>query len=339
LRLKGNGAKVEAQIAVQKEEIIDLQTGGDHIIAQGESLHQIANLYRVTLSDLIRLNNIEDPSRIMPGTKLAIPGKSSLNGSVSTASNVKVVAIQNKIAKNNANPVSTVVSVVEAPAVVPVQQDPVAASIRERWPKSELLNPFDLVATHKVMPNFVEPNQDHLSLVTNDITKSYDFSVKILGQGIARITVEIDETPGHLAEWAGVGLTAIRRLNGLGLKNSINVGEKLDLPLNEKSLVAFNTKRLEYHLSLEEDFFANYRVTGVRTHIVKRGDILTALLMREQIPVWLYRKYQKDTTSEKIFVGQELSIPLVESISTQTNFMEQNFNPSDIGEDENRATP
>ncbi len=45
-----------------------------HIVERGESLSYIADLYGVTLEDIIALNDIQNPNRIQPGRQLLIPG-------------------------------------------------------------------------------------------------------------------------------------------------------------------------------------------------------------------------------------------------------------------------
>jgi LysM repeat protein len=45
-----------------------------HIVQRGESLSYIADLYDVTLEDIIALNNIQNPNRIQLGRELLIPG-------------------------------------------------------------------------------------------------------------------------------------------------------------------------------------------------------------------------------------------------------------------------
>ena len=44
-----------------------------HIVEQGESLSIIAKKYGVSLEDIIKLNNIENPDLIVVGQKLYIP--------------------------------------------------------------------------------------------------------------------------------------------------------------------------------------------------------------------------------------------------------------------------
>ncbi|HTL12765.1 MAG TPA: transglycosylase SLT domain-containing protein, partial [Bdellovibrionota bacterium] len=51
----------------------NLKSGGMHIVSRGESLFEIARMYRVSMADMIMLNQIENPSRVRPGTRLRIP--------------------------------------------------------------------------------------------------------------------------------------------------------------------------------------------------------------------------------------------------------------------------
>ena len=45
-----------------------------HVVQNGESITYIANLYGVTVGDILALNNIKNPNRIHPGDELLIPG-------------------------------------------------------------------------------------------------------------------------------------------------------------------------------------------------------------------------------------------------------------------------
>ncbi|MBN1520859.1 MAG: M23 family metallopeptidase [Spirochaetales bacterium] len=49
-----------------------------HVVAKGETLYAIARRYDVKLDELIALNGIKDPAKVMPGTRLEIPGATAL---------------------------------------------------------------------------------------------------------------------------------------------------------------------------------------------------------------------------------------------------------------------
>lgn len=46
-----------------------------HVVQKGESAWAICQKYGVTLEDLVALNELQDPSRLMPGDQLLIPGE------------------------------------------------------------------------------------------------------------------------------------------------------------------------------------------------------------------------------------------------------------------------
>lgn len=48
--------------------------GVDHEIKKGQTLWRISRVYRVKLDTLLEVNDIEDPTEILPGTKITIPG-------------------------------------------------------------------------------------------------------------------------------------------------------------------------------------------------------------------------------------------------------------------------
>jgi LysM repeat protein len=45
-----------------------------HVVGRGESLNYIANLYGVTLEDVLAINDIPNPNRIQVGQEILIPG-------------------------------------------------------------------------------------------------------------------------------------------------------------------------------------------------------------------------------------------------------------------------
>ena len=49
--------------------------GGAHTMAKGDTLYRLSSQYGVSVSSLIKANNIKDPSKLREGTKLVIPAK------------------------------------------------------------------------------------------------------------------------------------------------------------------------------------------------------------------------------------------------------------------------
>jgi len=51
------------------------QKGAYHIVQKGETLYRISKTYGVSLEEIIKINGIEDPSRVSIGQRIIIPGR------------------------------------------------------------------------------------------------------------------------------------------------------------------------------------------------------------------------------------------------------------------------
>jgi hypothetical protein len=131
--------------------------------------------------------------------------------------------------------------------------------------------------------------------------------------GTARIRVEVEETLGHYADWLGIPTSRIRRLNRLW-RGAIKVNQSIRIPASEDSLKRFKAKRLEYHMALEEDFYSQYQVVSVRVRRVTYGENLWTICNNEkEIPLWLFKKYNRDMNIEKIRINTKIRVPIIKS--------------------------
>ena len=127
------------------------------------------------------------------------------------------------------------------------------------------------------------------------------------------ILVEIEETLGHYAEWAGVRARDLRRLNNLQYGQPIRFGQKLKIPLHRVTKEEFEETRFEYHKELAEDFFAAYRIDTVQYYSIKKGDNIWTLSREEfDLPLWLIRRYNSKVDLTSLMPSQDLRIPVVE---------------------------
>ncbi|HPT83714.1 MAG TPA: peptidoglycan DD-metalloendopeptidase family protein [Limnochordia bacterium] len=76
--ISANELKNPNMLAVGQELNILSVQGVLHKVATGESLWEISQRYQVPMEEITRVNNITDPARIMPNTKLIIPGATQL---------------------------------------------------------------------------------------------------------------------------------------------------------------------------------------------------------------------------------------------------------------------
>ncbi len=74
----------------------------------------------------------------------------------------------------------------------------------------------------------------------------------------------------------------------------------------------FERRRLAYHHTLQEEYFAAFEVTGTRTHTLRPGDSLWYLAERKyQVPIWLIRQYNPDVDFAELQAGKRLTIPVL----------------------------
>jgi len=271
----------------------DLKLGHVHVIGRGESLYSLSKMYRVSIQSLIQFNQIVNPSRIYPGMKLKIP------------SNNKIVV--------KAKPRPTPKPITDHPMLrsdLHVEKNPLVSQFNKY--QQLLGDMFSSVKNDEVdesRENFVieDSYNPEISLDT------YKLSVNEIRKGLYEIYVEPEETLGHYGEWASIKTQRVRDVNRMSYRSHIRLGQKLRIPSSD--IENFNKERLEFHLSLQEDFYTNFKVVGVNPYIVKRGMTLSKILEDNNLPHWLLRKVQKDPSSiDRLSAGQEILIPEIEEI-------------------------
>jgi len=127
-----------------------------------------------------------------------------------------------------------------------------------------------------------------------------------------RITVQADETLGHYADWLEIPTSQLRRINGIRYGTPVGIGRATKLDFSVVSREEFERRRLEYHHTLQEEFFDAYEVVGTDTHRLQRGDTLWELAERRfRVPVWLLRQYNPTLDFSALQAGARLSVPRI----------------------------
>ena len=66
-------------------------------------------------------------------------------------------------------------------------------------------------------------------------------------------------------------------------------------------------------MAIEEDFYGRYKVADVKQKTVKHGENLCDLCNgQDQLPLWLFKKYNKQLDLDKIMPGVAVWIPVIE---------------------------
>ena len=109
------------------------------------------------------------------------------------------------------------------------------------------------------------------------------------------ITVQAEETLGHYAEWLEVRTRRLRKLNRMSIGTPLAIGHRARLDFSRVSPETFERRRLEYHQTLQAEFFASFVVSGTETHVLQDGDTIWILARDKfEVPVWLLRQYNPD---------------------------------------------
>jgi membrane-bound lytic murein transglycosylase D len=129
----------------------------------------------------------------------------------------------------------------------------------------------------------------------------------------AGITVSVDETIGHYADWLGVPTYRIRQLNRMGGRSDIRINRPLLIPADQPLLEKFVKARLEYHMAIEEDFWGRYKVVDLKQKTIQRGETLWDICNgQDLLPLWLFKKYNKQLDLGKLMPGAAAWIPVIE---------------------------
>jgi hypothetical protein len=147
--------------------------------------------------------------------------------------------------------------------------------------------------------------------------------------GTAQIRISVDETIGHYADWLGIPTHRIRQINHMGGRSDIRINSSIKIPAEQPMLDRMVKTRLEYHMAIEEDFYGRYKVTDVKQKTLKRGENVWDLCNSQDIPLWLFKKYNKQLDLNKLMPGAVTWIPVVEE-KTEQEIQEESNSPGGI---------
>ena len=307
---------------------------GVYVVRKGDTVSTIARQLRIDEQVIIAANDIGDGSRIFAGQSLrVVPGKSANKIQPQRASlQAPPVPPSPQSAKPALAPKDLGIPAVPAVQVVAVEP---AVSAPDSYIDvlSAALTEQDLVAfIYEPVGN--EPAVDSLRIleVEENAEPVSETEMADLGPslaGVAHAPVSADptdysiadntsievqalETLGHYAEWLDIRASQLRRINKIPFGKPVVIGKRLDLDFSKVDTEKFVARRMHYHANIQADFFARYRIDGVRNHVVKRGDSLWLLsVKRYDVPVWLLRQYNPDLDIDRIRPGTNVIFPML----------------------------
>ena len=130
------------------------------------------------------------------------------------------------------------------------------------------------------------------------------------------IEVQSIETLGHYADWLGIRTQRLRDLNGMSFRQAVVLGQRIRLDFSAVDPETFEQRRIAWQQSLQESFFAAYRIDNVEDHVVRSGESLWLLAQnRYRVPVWLLRQYNPDLDLDLVVPGTVVKFPRLEPIA------------------------
>jgi membrane-bound lytic murein transglycosylase D len=303
-----------------------------YTVQRGDTAGRIARTHGVALSDLILANNLNTRATIYPRQTLRIPlpgeAVNTVPAPAETEASVVLVA-ENRTPEAAAPPAATEPSApLPAPAsATPAEAaEPVAASV-DAAPEpaaapaevaTEVPPPIlaavvplgaaEAPAEASAIPAAAPPSGEIVSLDVGFVRMT-----QVGRQPVGVLQVEVEETLGHYADWAGVRTQQIRRLNKLRFGQTLHLNQKVKIPLDNTTAEAFEALRYEYHKRLQEDFFAVYKVSELERYRIARGDNYWSLARDKfEVPMWLLKHYNQETDLADLRPGQELMVPVIE---------------------------
>jgi membrane-bound lytic murein transglycosylase D len=274
--------------SASKPATANLPESGFYTVRRGDNLTHIADRFGLNVAELVALNSLKSRNRISIGQRIRV-GSSQVASVSTTATKAAEKAHPDAIAALSparaANPSSSDLAYANEPKASP-DLDP-----------TKVVAPGDAIETTD--ESAIEPSPGLLA-------DPSDYTVSSNGT----IRVQTNETLGHFAEWLGLRTSRLRSINGLRYGEPVIVQQRLRLDFSNSKPEDFERVRIEYHRSLQEDFFAEWEIEGTLVHRVGPGDSLWLLSTRRfDVPIWLLRQYNPDVDLNALSAGTPLTIP------------------------------
>ena len=288
----------------------------NYVIQPGDTLSLIAQRYGTSVGKLMQANNLPNRHRIRAGQSLEIPGLAAREPIQADAATYRVrrgdtistIARRTKLSEDellalndisNRNRIYIGQELRLTAGQLPIPEPPVAEA-----------EPVVMADSNgSAAGPAIEPAPTGPSFGSVSLADPNDYSV-MSGD---LVQVEAAETLGHFAEWLEIRTQRLRDLNGLSFGRTVGIGRQLQLDFSRVSRDAFTERRVAFHHALQEAFFSDYHVVGVREYKVRRGDSVWQLMRRNDIPMWLLRQYNPGLDPDSLKVGAELLFPKLQS--------------------------
>jgi membrane-bound lytic murein transglycosylase D len=254
-----------------------------HRVQRGDTLSEIAERYGVSLAALVRANGLGDRNFIRIGQQLTLP----------TGGRPPVVAV----------------AAARETAAEPAKPTPTQPSRETLAAVRQAVETDTVEAPVQPDANLLASEQATLAADPSDYSVAADNTIEVQDM----------ETLGHYADWLEIRTQRLRDINGLPFEQAVVVGQRIKLDFANVDPGLFEARRTAYQTERQEAFFSAYQIDEILNHIVRKGESLWLLALRQyDVPVWLLRQYNPDVDLDHIRPGTVVRFPHLRAIGRDT---------------------
>ena len=281
---------------------------GIYVVQNGDTLTDIARKVGLTEDELLKINGIRNRDFIFEGQQLTVkPGQplsAAVTGAPATTAGKPPEVANPPTQVASAGPVGG--GAVPATEAEQESAADAAAEAKASAPQEkEGGQPVSAAQAEAISPALGPAAESEQSADPTDYSVAKDDTIEVAAA----------ETLGHYADWLSVSAQSLRKLNRMNHARPVVIGHRLKLDFARVSREDFETKRREYHQTLQAAYFAAHRIVGSEVYIVRRGDSLWTVTQRfSQLPIWLLRQYNPDLDFADLRPGTQVVMPRVEDV-------------------------
>jgi len=280
----GHNARVMTALASVPELHV-----GTHVVQRGETLSQIASLYKVSVGEVQTANKISSPKNLRVGQRLIIPGGNAIEADddavMASASGARTYTVRRgdslsgiadkhrvsirDLQRWNALGSSTTIRAGQKLAVAPAPSKPAAQRVvTAAVPKSELV-----------------------------VTASAP--AKQAAAAAVYHTVKKGEYPAKIAKAYGVSVEELFSWNGLTKHSTIDVGQKLKVG-QVTNVAAVSTQKAASAVPVTDG--------SAKTHVVRRGETVTSIAKKHGVSTRELLAWNGLNSKSVLHIGDSLAI-------------------------------
>ena len=289
-----------------------------HHVVRGDTISEIADQYGYRVKEIMAANGLNSGHYIRVGQKLRLPVKDG-KGVVTLASvdpeKLKKPEIKKEpVIKSSEDKSSELVAKIENVHKAEIQPDEIIEKEMRVTSIDSDMSLDDTEAIREDIPNtsvVAEPDLE-TALSASLLSDPADYTVS----GDNTIEVQASETLGHYAEWLDLRASRLREVNNLKFGRPVVIGNRLKLDFSRVNRDTFESRRVAYQKSLQEEFFTQYRIESTYQHKIKRGESLWVLALRKfKVPIWLLKQHNPDVNFSQTHPGVEIIVPNLIEVS------------------------